>query len=93
MQAQAACFDGFTEDEIADAYEICIMNQQEFLSDTEGGKYLRREVLKHFRDRHPDCKTIEQLAIWADLENDVDVKNACNIRIDAEKYADMCLNP
>ena len=77
MSAQACSIDTFSKEEIADAYETLITNKQEFLSDTEGGHYLRREALKRFKDAHLDCETIEQLAIIADLEDNVDVKNAC----------------
>lgn len=87
MPAQALSFDGFTEDEIVDAYEMCVTHQEEFLSNDPGGQYLRQEALKHFKDAHPECKTIEQLAMYADLENDTDVKNACVIKIDAQRYA------
>ena len=92
MSAQACSIDAFSKEEIVDAYETPVTNQQEFLSDTEGGHYLRREVLKHFKDAHLDCETIEQLAIIADLEDNVDVKNACAIKLNAEKYAEELLN-
>ena len=92
MPVQACSIDTFSKEEIADAYETLVTNQQEFLSDTEGGHYLRREVLKHFKDAHLDCETIEQLAIIADLEDNVDVKNACMIKLNAEKYVEELLN-
>ena len=92
MPVQACSIDTFSKEEIADAYETLVINQQEFLSDTEGGHYLRREVLKHFKDAHLDCETIEQLAIIADLEDNVDVKNACMIKLNAEKYVEELLN-
>lgn len=49
MLAKAHSFDAFTQDEIADAYEICITHQEEFLSNTPGGVYLRNEAFKHFK--------------------------------------------
>ena len=88
---QAHSIDAFSKEEIADAYETLVTNQQEFLSDTEGGHYLRREALKRFKDAHLDCETIEQLAIIADLEDNVDVKNVCTIKLNAEKYAEKLL--
>ena len=91
MSVQACFIDVFSKEEIADAYETLVTNQQEFLSDTDGGHYLRREALKRFKNSHPDCETIEQLAIIADLENNVDVKNACTIKLNAEKYAEELL--
>ena len=91
MLAQACSIDSFSKDELADAYETLVLNQQEFLSSTEGGKYLRREVLRHFKDAHPECQTIEQLAMQADLDDDIDVKNACTIKIEASKYAEVML--
>lgn len=92
MSAQACSIDAYQKEEIADAYEMLITNQQEFLSDTEGGHYLRREAMKHFKDAHLDCKTVEQLAMQADLEDNFDIKNACKIKIDAEKYAEALLD-
>ena len=80
---QACSIDAFSKEEIADAYETLVTNQQEFLSDTEGGHYLRREAMRRFKNSHPDCKTIEQLAMQADLEDNVDVKNACTIKLNA----------
>ena len=90
--AQTCSIDAFSKEEIADAYETLVTNQQEFLSDTEGGHYLRREAMRHFKNSHPDCDTIEQLAMQADLEDNVDVKNACTIKLNAEKYAEELLN-
>lgn len=90
--AQTCSIDAFSKKEIADAYETLVTNQQEFLSDTEGGHYLRREAMRRFKDSHPECDTIEQLAIQADLEDTVDVKNACTIKLNAEKYAEELLN-
>ena len=90
--AQACSIDVFSKEEIADAYETLVTNQQEFLSDTEGGHYLRREAIRRFKNSHPDCETIEQLAMQADLEDNVDVKNACTIKLNAEKYAEELLN-
>lgn len=37
---------------------------------------------------HPECTTIESLAIQADLENDHDIKNVCVMKLDAIKYAE-----
>ena len=91
MSAQACSIDSFSKAEIADAYEILVLNQQEFLSDSAGGRYLRSEVMRHFKDSHPDCTTPEQMAMAADLEDDIDVKNACIIKINAEKYAENAL--
>ena len=88
MYAQACFIEDFSKEEIADAYEILVMNQQEFLSYTEGGNYLRREAMQHFKNDHPDCRTIEQLAIQADLEDNIDIKNACTLKLNAEKYAE-----
>ena len=90
--AQTCSIDAFSKEEIADAYETLVTNQQEFLSDTEGGHYLRREAMRRFKDSHPECDTIEQLAMQADLEDNVDVKNACTIKLNAEKYAEELLN-
>ena len=90
--AQTCSIDAFSKEEIADAYETLVTNQQEFLSDTEGGHYLRREAMRRFKNSHPDCDTIEQLAMQADLEDNVDVKNACTIKLNAEKYAEELLN-
>ena len=90
--AQTCFIDAFSKEEIADAYETLVTNQQEFLSDTEGGHYLRREAMRHFKNSHPECDTIEQLAMQADLEDNVDVKNACTIKLNAEKYAEELLN-
>lgn len=81
--AQACSIDTFSKEEIANAYETLVTNQQEFLSDTESGHYLRREAMRHFKNSHPDCDTIEQLAMQADLEDNVDVKNACVIKLNA----------
>ena len=92
MSVQAHAIDTFSKEEIADAYETLVANQQEFLSDTEGGRYLRREAMKHFKDSHPEYDTIEQLAMQADLEYNVDVKNACTIKLNAQKYAEELLN-
>ena len=92
MFVQACSIDAFSKEEIVDAYETLVTNQQEFLSDTEGGRYLRREAMKRFKDSHPECDTIEQLAMQADLEDNVDVKNACTIKLNAEKYAEELLN-
>ena len=89
--AQTCSIDAFSKEEIADAYETLVTNQQEFLSDTEGGHYLRREAMRHFKNSHSDCDTIEQLAMQADLEDNVDVKNACTIKLNAEKYAEKLL--
>ena len=88
MSVQALSIDDFTKEELADAYEILVTHQEEFLSDDLRGSYLRQQALKHFKDSHPKCKTIEQLAVMADLEDDVDVKNACVLKIDAEKYTE-----
>ena len=90
--AQACSIDTFSKEEIADAYEMLVTNQQEFLSDTENGHYLRREAIRRFKNSHPDCDTIEQLAMQADLEDNVDVKNACVIKLNAQKYAEELLN-
>ena len=90
--AQACSIDAFSKEEIADAYETLVTNQQEFLSDTEGGHYLRREAMRHFKNSHSDCDTIEQLAMQADLEDNVDVKNACVIKLNEQKYAEELLN-
>ena len=90
--AQACSIDTFSKEEIANAYETLVTNQQEFLSDTESGHYLRREAMRHFKNSHPDCDTIEQLAMQADLEDNVDVKNACVIKLNAQKYAEELLN-
>ena len=90
--AQTCSIDAFSKEEIADAYETLVTNQQEFLSDTEGGHYLRREAMRRFKDSHPECDIIEQLAMQADLEDNVDVKNACTIKLNAEKYAEELLN-
>ena len=87
MHAQVLSIEDFSKEELADAYEMLVINQQEFLSNTEGGHYLRREAMKHFKNAHPKCETIEQLAMQADLEDDVDVKNICIIKMNAEKYA------
>ena len=92
MPVQACSIDTFSKEEIADAYDTLVANQQEFLSDTEGGHYLRREAMRRFKDSHPECDTIEQLAMQADLEDNVDVKNACTIKLNAEKYAEELLN-
>lgn len=92
MSVQAHSIDAFSKEEINDAYEMLVAHQQEFLSDTEGGHYLRREAMKHFKDSHPECDTIEQLAMQADLEDNVDVKNACVIKLNAEKCAEELLN-
>ena len=92
MSAQACSIDAFSKEEIADAYETLVTNQQEFLSDTEGGHYLRREAMRHFKNSHSDCDTIEQLAMQADLEDNVDVKNACVIKLNEQKYAEELLN-
>ena len=89
--AQALSFEGFTKDEIADAYEACVINQDAFLSDTLQGIRLRQEAMKHFKDVHPECKTVEQLAMQADLEDDIDVKNACILKINAQAYAENAL--
>ena len=83
MSVQALSIDAFSKDELADAYEMCVANQEEFLSDTPQGRWLRQEVLAHFKARHADCHTVEQLAMQADLENDIDVKNACMLKINA----------
>lgn len=91
MSVQALSIDNFTKEELANAYETLIVHQEEFLSDYPLGSYLRQEALKHFKDSHPECKTIEQLAMMADLEDDVDIKNACVLKIDAEKYAEDCI--
>ena len=88
MSVQALSIDDFTKEELADAYETLVTHQEEFLSDDLRGSYLRQQALKHFKDSHLECKTIEQLAVMADLEDDVDVKNACVLKIDAEKYAE-----
>ena len=92
MPVQACSIDTFSKEEIADAYEMLVTNQQEFLSDTENGHYLRREAIRRFKNSHPDCDTIEQLAMQADLEDNVDVKNACVIKLNAQKYAEELLN-
>ena len=36
MFVQACSIDAFSKEEIVDAYETLVTNQQEFLSDTEG---------------------------------------------------------
>ena len=41
--------------------------------------------MKHFKDSHPECDTIEQLAMQADLEDNVDVKNACTIKLNTKE--------
>ena len=92
MHAQAHFSKTFSKEEIADAYEIVVRNQEEFLSATDGGKRLRQEVVKHFKDSHPECTTNEQLAMQADLEDDIDAKNVFKLKIDAEDYADNLLN-
>lgn len=90
MSVQVHCID-LSKNDIADAYEMLVNNTSEFLSDTPGGQYLRQEAMKHFKMDHPDCITIEQLAMQADLDNDIDIKNACMLKIDAERYAEKLL--
>ena len=92
MSALAHCIDGsLTKEDIADAYEILVKHQQEFLSKDARGNYLREEALRHFKASHPDCQTIEQLAMCADLEDNIDVKNACILKLEASEYADALL--
>ena len=86
-----AHYTDLSKEDIADAYETLMINNEEFLSDTPGGTYLRNEALNHFKHNHPECDTVEQMMIYADLEDDVDVKNACMIKIDAKKYAESFL--
>lgn len=74
---------GLSKEDLADAYELLMKNQQEFYSDTPIGRYCREEALRHFKQEHPNCSSIEQLAIYADLENDTDIKNACAMKIEA----------
>lgn len=62
------------------------------MSATDGGKRLRQEVMKHFKDSHPECITNEQLVMQADLEDDIDAKNVFKLKIDAEAYAENLLN-
>lgn len=93
MSALAHCIDAnLTKEDIADAYETLIKHQQEFLSNDARGNYLREEALRHFKALHPDCLTIEQLAMCADLEDNVDVKNACILKLEAGEYADALLS-
>ena len=92
MSVQACSIDSFSKEEIAAAYEILVQHQQEFLSDDPRGNYLRSEALRHFKALHPDCLTIEQLAMCADLEDNVDVKNACILKLEASEYADALLS-
>ena len=90
MSAQVHCIN-LSKNDIADAYEMLVNNTNEFLSDTPGGQYLRHEAMKYFKMDHPDCTTIEQLAMQADLDNNIDIKNACMLKIDAERYAEKLL--
>lgn len=55
MSVQALSIDAFSKDELADAYEMCVANQEEFLSDTPHGRQLRQEALNHFKERYPSC--------------------------------------
>lgn len=93
IDAQACSFDGFSKEEIASAYEDLVMHQHEFESNTESGDYLRQEVFKHFKEDHPECSTVEELAIHADLEDDSAAKFVCQVKLDAEAYASSIANP
>ena len=81
----------FSKEELADAYEMCVINQEAFLSDTPYGFRLRQEAFNHFKQGHPNCQTVEQIAVQADLENNVDVKNACILKMNAQEWANNML--
>ena len=91
MYAPVISIEQFSKEELADAYETCITNQEAFLSDTIYGFRLRREALEHFKYGHPNCQTVEQIAVQADLENNVDVKNACILKMNAQEWANNML--
>ena len=93
IDAQACSFDGFSKEEIASAYEDLVMHQHEFESNTRGGDYLRQEVFKHFKENHPECSTVEELAIHADLEDNTAAKFVCQVKLDAKAYASSMAKP
>lgn len=79
--ALALSTEDFSQQEIDAAYQLLVCNQEAFFSDTSYGHRLRQEVIEKFKKDHLESKTFEQLAIQADLADDVDVKNALYIEM------------
>ena len=75
----------FTQEELDEAYAVLIAHQQEFLSDSIGGKHLRKEAIKKFKEIHPKDEDLVSLAILADLDDEIEIKNACILEMQANE--------
>lgn len=70
----------FTDDELAEAESMLMRNLYEFYSDTDIGHRLRQRAIEMFKKQNNlKSSDIEQVAVEADLLNDVDVCNALKL--------------
>ncbi len=77
MAMQQECF---TDDELAEAKSMLIRNLYEFYADNDIGHRLRQRAIELFRKQN-NLKSgdFEQVAVEADLLDDVDVCNALRL--------------
>ena len=72
--------DVFTDDELAEAKSMLMRNLYEFYSDTDIGHRLRQRAIELFKKQNNlKSSDFEQIAVEADLLDDVDVCNALRL--------------
>ena len=90
IAAQALYIDDFSEDELNAAKEMLISHESAFLSLDPIGESLRKDVITSWKSQvvadgkttKADCDSDETLLILADLDDNVDVKNAIMLSLE-----------